>query len=69
MRKLPKIFRLILPISAIALALPGLTSVAQAQQGADEEIAQHDPFVQRTANCYWRCRDVGTSGDNAWPAT
>jgi iron complex outermembrane receptor protein len=40
MRKLPKIFRLILPISAIALALPGLTSVAQAQQGADEEIEE-----------------------------
>jgi len=36
MRKLPKILRFILPISAMALALPGMTSVAQAQEGADE---------------------------------
>lgn len=36
MRKLPKLIRFILPISALALALPGMTSVAQAQQGADE---------------------------------
>ena len=39
MHKLPKLLRLILPISAVALALPGMTSVAQAQ-GADEEIEE-----------------------------
>ena len=36
MRKLPKLLRLILPISAVALALPGLSSVASAQQGSQE---------------------------------
>ena len=36
MRKLPKLLRFILPISAVALALPGLSSVASAQEGADE---------------------------------
>jgi iron complex outermembrane receptor protein len=36
MLKLPKLFRFILPISALALVAPGLMSVAVAQQGADE---------------------------------
>ena len=40
MRKLPKLLRFILPISALALALPGMTSVAQAQQGANQEIEE-----------------------------
>lgn len=40
MRKLPKLFRFILPISAVAIVLPGLTSVAQAQQGSQEAIEE-----------------------------
>ena len=39
MRKLPKLLRFILPISALALAVPGLSSVAQAQ-GAQDEIEE-----------------------------
>jgi len=39
MRKLPKFLRLIVPISAAALAMPVMTSVAQAQ-GAQEEIEE-----------------------------
>ena len=39
MRTLPRFVRFILPISALALASMGLTSVAQAQ-GADEEIEE-----------------------------
>jgi len=40
MFKLSKFFRFLLPISAVVLVAPGLTSVAQAQQGADEVIEE-----------------------------
>ena len=40
MRKLPKSLRLLFPISALALVAPGLTSVAQAQQGSQEPIEE-----------------------------
>ena len=39
MLKLPKLFRFLLPLSAVVLAATGLTSVAQAQ-GADEAIEE-----------------------------
>jgi iron complex outermembrane receptor protein len=39
MRKVPSVFRFLLTISAVALGMSGLTSVAQAQ-GADEEIEE-----------------------------
>ncbi len=39
MFRLPKIFRFLLPLSAVVLAAPGLTPVAQAQ-GADEAIEE-----------------------------
>ena len=40
MLKLPKLFRFILPISALALVAPGLMSVAAAQQSGSEEIEE-----------------------------
>jgi len=40
MLKLPKLFRFILPISALALVAPGLMSVASAQQSGSEEIEE-----------------------------
>lgn len=40
MHKLPKLFRFLLPISAVVLAGPGSISVAQAQQGADTAIEE-----------------------------
>ncbi len=40
MFKLSKFFRFLLPISAVVLVAPGLTSVAQAQEGADEVIEE-----------------------------
>jgi len=40
MFKLSKFFRFLLPISAVVLVAPGLTSVAQAQQGAEEVIEE-----------------------------
>ena len=40
MRKLPKSLRLLFPVSALALIAPGLTSVAQAQQGSEEPIEE-----------------------------
>jgi iron complex outermembrane receptor protein len=40
MLKLAKLFRFLLPISAVVLVAPGLTSVAQAQEGADEVIEE-----------------------------
>jgi iron complex outermembrane receptor protein len=39
MRNVPKLYRFLLTLSAVALAIPGLTSVAQAQ-GAEEEAIE-----------------------------
>ena len=41
MRTLPKVLRLVVPISALSLVVPGFASVAQAQQqGANEQIEE-----------------------------